>query len=60
MLVAIPTAIPVVPFTKILGNLEGKTSGSLVVSSKFGIKLTVFLLIFLNNSSDILESLVSV
>ena len=26
--VAIPTAIPVEPLTKILGNLDGKTTGS--------------------------------
>ena len=60
MFVAIPTAIPVVPFTKIFGNLEGKTTGSFVDSSKFGIKSTVFLLIFLSNSKEIFESLDSV
>ena len=55
MLVAIPTAIPVVPLTKIFGNLEGKTTGSLSLSSKLGLKSTVSLLIFLNNSKDIFD-----
>ena len=33
MFVAIPTAIPLAPLTKILGNREGKTFGSVNVSS---------------------------
>ena len=36
ILVAIPTAIPVVPFTRRFGNLAGRTTGSFSVSSKFG------------------------
>ena len=36
MFVAIPTAIPVVPFTRRFGYLEGSTTGSFSVSSKFG------------------------
>mgnify|MGYP000105088237 CR=1 FL=1 len=39
--VAIPTAIPEVPFTKRFGNLDGSTTGSFSVSSKFGAKSTV-------------------
>ena len=58
--VAIPTAIPIVPFTNIFGNLEGKTTGSSKVSSKFFIISTVFLRISLRSSSDNLESLDSV
>ena len=57
ILVAIPTAIPVVPLTNILGNLEGKTTGSFSDSSKFGVKSTVFLLISRNNWREIFESL---
>ena len=41
--VAIPTAIPLLPFTKRLGNLAGRTTGSFSSSSKFGIKSTVSL-----------------
>ena len=41
--VAIPTAIPDVPFTRRFGNLDGSTVGSFSVSSKFGIKSTVSL-----------------
>ena len=58
--VAIPTAIPIVPFTRIFGNLDGKTVGSFSLSSKFGVKLTVSFLISLNNSKDIFDSLDSV
>ena len=60
MLVAIPTAIPVVPLTRRLGYLEGSTVGSFSVSSKFGIKSTVFLLISARSAEDIFESLASV
>ena len=60
MLVAIPTAIPVVPFTKRLGNLAGNTVGSFSVSSKFGAKSTVSLLISASISIAIFESLASV
>ena len=41
--VAMPTAIPVPPFTRRFGNLDGSTVGSFSVSSKFGIKSTVSL-----------------
>ena len=58
--VAIPTAIPVVPFTSRLGNLEGRTTGSFSVSSKFGTKSTVSFPISASISIDILESLASV
>ena len=58
--VAIPTAIPIVPFTRIFGNLLGKTIGSFSVSSKFGVKSTVSLLISLNNSKLIFANLASV
>ena len=43
-----------------LGNLDGKTLGSFSDSSKFGVKSTVFLFIFLSNSSEILDNLDSV
>ena len=45
MLVAIPTAIPVVPLTKIFGNLDGRTLGSCSRPSKLSSKSTVFLFI---------------
>jgi len=60
MLVAIPTAIPDVPFTKRLGYLDGRTVGSFSVSSKFGTKSTVFLLMSAVISIEILLSLASV
>ena len=41
--VAIPTAIPSLPLSIKLGNLEGKTVGSCSESSKFAWKSTVFL-----------------
>ena len=59
-LVAIPTAIPVVPFTKRLGYRAGNTTGSFSVSSKLGVKSTVSLLISASISIEILESLASV
>ena len=59
-MVAIPTAIPVVPFTSKLGNLLGRTVGSFSVSSKFGTKSTVSLLISAIISVDILDNLASV
>ena len=58
--VAIPTAIPVVPFTRRFGNLAGKTEGSFSVSSKLGTKSTVSLLMSEINSMEILLSLASV
>ena len=60
ILVAIPTAIPEVPFTNKFGNLDGSTIGSFSVSSKFGAKSTVSLLMSASISMDILESLASV
>ena len=41
MLVAMPTAMPVLPFTSRFGNRLGSTVGSFLVSSKFGPKSTV-------------------
>ena len=58
--VAIPTAIPIEPFTNTLGNLDGKTLGSLQVSSKLSSISTVFFLISLNISRDIFDNLASV
>ena len=58
--VAIPTAIPLEPFTKRLGYLEGSTAGSFNDSSKFGTKSTVSLSISLNNSRANLLILASV
>ena len=60
ILVAIPTAIPIVPLTKIFGNLLGKISGSFSVSSKLSTKSTVFLLISRVISKVNLASLASV
>ena len=60
ILVAIPTAIPEVPLTRRFGNLAGRTVGSFSVSSKLGIKSTVFLLISAVKSMEILLSLASV
>ena len=54
MFVAIPTAIPDVPFTRRFGNLAGRTVGSFSVSSKFGAKSTVFLLMSAVISMEIL------
>ena len=50
ILVASPTAIPVAPFTKRLGNRPGSMSGSRIVSSKFHDHLTVFLSMSRNSS----------
>ena len=58
--VAIPTAIPVVPFTNRFGKRAGNTTGSFSVSSKFGLKLTVSLLMSASISIEILLSLASV
>ena len=58
--VAIPTAIPLVPFTNKLGYLDGKTVGSFSVSSKFGTNSTVSLLISAIISVDILLKRASV
>ena len=60
ILVAIPTAIPEVPFTRRFGNLDGSTVGSFSVSSKFGAKSTGSLLISAVISIEILLSLASV
>ncbi len=60
ILVAIPTAIPVAPLTRIFGNLAGRTFGSFSVSSKFGIKSTVSLLMSASISIEIFVSLASV
>ena len=60
MLVAIPTAIPDVPFTRRLGNLDGRTVGSFSVSSKLGVKSTVSLLMSAVSSMEILLKRASV
>ena len=59
-MVAIPTAIPDVPFTRRLGILDGNTVGSFSVSSKFGTKSTVSFFISASISMDTLLSLASV
>ena len=41
MFVAMPTAMPVLPFTSRLGRTEGRERGSLRDSSKFGPHSTV-------------------
>src|SRR5216117_396511 len=41
MFVAIPTAIPLDPFTRRFGNFEGRTRGSFSVPSKLSIQSTV-------------------
>ncbi len=60
MFVAIPTAIPLDPFTRRFGTLAGRTSGSWSDSSKFGTKSTVSLLMSVRSSSEIFVSLASV
>ena len=60
MLVAIPTAIPVVPFTRRLGKRLGRTVGSFSVSSKLGTKSTVSLLMSASISMDIFDRRASV
>ena len=60
MLVAIPTAIPVVPLTNKFGKRLGRTVGSFSVSSKLGTESTVSLLMSASSSMEILESLASV
>ena len=57
---AMPTAMPVVPLTRRLGNLAGRTEGSFSVSSKLGTKSTVSLPISASISMEILVSLASV
>ena len=51
MLVAMPTAIPLEPFTSRLGMRVGSTTGSTVVSSKLATKSTVSLSMSASNSS---------
>ena len=60
ILVAIPTAIPVVPLTNRFGKRDGSTVGSFSVSSKFGTKSTVSFPMSASISMEILESLASV
>ena len=55
-----PTAIPVVPFTRRLGKRLGRTEGSFSVSSKLGMNSTVFLPISASISMEIFVSLASV
>ncbi len=60
MSVAIPTAIPVDPFSKIFGSLAGNILGSKIVLSKFGIQLIVLSSSLLNKLSAYLDNLDSV
>ena len=55
-----PTAMPVAPFTSRFGIAEGRTFGSVNVSSKLGVKLTVSLLRSNKISSAAFVSLASV
>ena len=59
-MVAIPTAIPLEPFASKKGNLAGRTVGSFVESSKFGIKSTVSFFMSSTMVSAILAILASV
>ena len=56
MLVAMPTAMPVVPLTSILGRRLGSTEGSSMESSKLARKSTVFWSMSASSSSAILAS----
>ena len=58
--VDIPTAMPELPFTSILGISEGKNLGSSREPSKFGIQSTVPFLRFLRSRSEYLVNLDSV
>ncbi len=60
ILVAIPTAIPSLPFNNKLGSLDGRTVGSNSESSKLGSKSTVFFSISSNICFEILSNLLSV
>ena len=60
MFVAMPTAIPLDPFTSRFGNREGRTLGSFRLSSKLGSQSTVSFSISRSISFEILESLASV
>ena len=60
MLVAIPTAIPLEPFTSRLGNRQGSTLGSFRVSSKLGSQSTVSFSMSRSISLEILLSRASV
>ena len=60
ILVAIPTAMPCAPLTNKFGKRLGSTTGSCSVSSKFGTKSTVSLLMSAIISIAIWESLASV
>ena len=60
MLVAMPTAMPLEPFTSRLGNREGRTLGSWRDSSKLGSQSTVSFSMSRSISSDRRASLASV
>ena len=60
ILVAIPTAIPSLPFKSRFGNLAGSTVGSISESSKFGWKSTIFFSMSPSMCFEILSSLLSV
>ena len=58
--VAMPTAIPLDPFTRRFGNLDGSTTGSFSSSSKLGMKSTVSLSMSRSISSENGDILASV
>ena len=60
MFVAIPTAIPVVPFNNKFGNRAGRTEGSLRVSSKLSFQSIVSLSMSRSISSVVFLILASV
>ena len=60
ILVDMPTAIPVAPFTRRFGKRAGRTVGSSYSLEKFGMKSTVFLLIPESISAAILDIFASV
>ena len=51
MFVAMPTAMPLAPLISRFGTRDGRTRGSLVVPSKFGVKSTVSLSMSVSRSS---------
>ena len=60
MLVAMPTAMPLDPFTSRFGNREGRTRGSCRLSSKLGSQSTVSLSMSRSISLEILLKRASV
>ena len=60
ILVAIPTAMPSLPFNSRFGNLAGSTVGSISESSKLAWKSTIFFSMSSSMCFEILSSLLSV